>query len=164
MFNWIKLCSSLPHTEQKLSRCREREREMCVVSGFICSCAVRTMSWNGEPTGSIWSDRSETLLGYNYIVLIGLSPRESGLLPSSFYKSNNNGPQTRFTLRRLRLSALPVYPLFRWGSTKSHALLRCLSPAQQPRIRDATIIDFVGAIIVWGIITVSRLLLLLCIY
>ncbi len=33
-------------------------------------------------------------------VLIGLSPRASGLLPRSFYKSNNNGPQTRFTLRR----------------------------------------------------------------
>ncbi len=30
--------------------------------------------------------------------------------------------------------------------------------------RDATIIDFVGTIIVWGIITVSRLLRLLCIY
>ncbi len=30
--------------------------------------------------------------------------------------------------------------------------------------RDATIIDFVGMIIVWGIITVSRLLRLLCFY
>ncbi len=34
-----------------------------LVSGFICSCAVRATSWNGEPTGSIWTDHSETLLG-----------------------------------------------------------------------------------------------------
>ncbi len=38
---------------------------------------------------------------------------------------SNNSPQIRFTLRRLRLSVLPVSPLFRWGSTKSHALSLC---------------------------------------
>ncbi len=53
--------------------------------------------------------------------LIGLRPRASGLLPRSFLK-NNNSPQIRFTLWRLRLSVLPVSPLFRWGSTISHAL------------------------------------------
>ncbi len=31
-----------------------------------------------------------------------------------FRKNNNNGPQIRFILWRLRLSALPVSPLFRW--------------------------------------------------
>ncbi len=30
VFNLIKLCSSLPRVEQKLSICGEREREMCV--------------------------------------------------------------------------------------------------------------------------------------
>ncbi len=34
-----------------------------LVSGLICSCAVRTMSWNGKPKGSVWTDRSEILLG-----------------------------------------------------------------------------------------------------
>ncbi len=55
-------------------------------------------------------------------VLICLSPRASGLLPRSFLK-NNNGPQIRFILRRLRLTVLPMSPLFRWGSTISHSLV-----------------------------------------
>ncbi len=40
-------------------------------------------------------------------------------------------------------------------------VLRCTN---EHRSRDATIIDLVGTIIVGGIITVSRLLRLLCIY
>ncbi len=39
-------------------------------------------------------------------VLIGLSPRAIGLLPCNL--RNNNGPQIRFTLRRLFLSVLSV--------------------------------------------------------
>ncbi len=34
-----------------------------LVSGFICSCAVRMTFWNGKPRGTVWTDRSETLLG-----------------------------------------------------------------------------------------------------
>ncbi len=33
-----------------------------LVSGFICICVDRTTSWNGEPTGCVWTDRSEILL------------------------------------------------------------------------------------------------------
>ncbi len=51
---------------QKFPRCQNSTRGTSLsrlVSGFICSCAVRTTFWNGEPTGSVWTDRSETLLG-----------------------------------------------------------------------------------------------------
>ncbi len=51
---------------QKFPRCQNSTRGISLsrlVSGFICSCAVRTTFWNGEPTGSIWTDHSETLLG-----------------------------------------------------------------------------------------------------
>ncbi len=33
-----------------------------LVSGFVCICAVRMTSWSSEPAGSVWADRSETLL------------------------------------------------------------------------------------------------------
>ncbi len=33
-----------------------------LVSGFICICVDRTTSWNGEPAGCVWIDRSEILL------------------------------------------------------------------------------------------------------
>ncbi len=51
---------------QKFPRCQNSTRGTSLsrlVSGFICSCAVRTTFWNGKPTGSVWTDHSETLLG-----------------------------------------------------------------------------------------------------
>ncbi len=33
-----------------------------LVSGFVCIYAVRMMSWSSELTGSVWADRSKTLL------------------------------------------------------------------------------------------------------
>ncbi len=33
------------------------------ISHALSSCAVRMTSWNGKPIGSVWTDRSETLLG-----------------------------------------------------------------------------------------------------
>ncbi len=33
------------------------------INNTLSSCAVRTTSWNSEPTGSVWTDRAETLLG-----------------------------------------------------------------------------------------------------
>ncbi len=155
---------------QKFPCCQNSTRGTSLsrlVSGFICSCAVRTTFWNGEPTGSVWTDCSETLLGggghpkattfpggpwdmrspetaaswstrggrvgrtvpwrhrretdtVKWGVdrftsegggggLIGLSPRASSLF-SRRHLRNNNGPQIRFTLWRLRLSTLPVSP------------------------------------------------------
>ncbi len=45
VFNWIKLCSSLPCAEQKLSRCRERERErercVCRAEQKLSRCRER---------------------------------------------------------------------------------------------------------------------------
>ncbi len=48
------------------------------------------------------------LLNFGGEVLIGLSPRASGLLPCNLLR-NNNGPQIRFKLRRLLLSVLSVF-------------------------------------------------------
>ncbi len=50
---------------QRFPRCQISIRATSLsrlVSGFICSCAVGMTSWNGEPTGNVWTDRSETLL------------------------------------------------------------------------------------------------------
>ncbi len=95
-------------------------------------CTLKHMRWQ------VWQNQRETDTvkrgvdhftsggGGGGLLLIGLSPWASGLLPLSFRKNNNNSPQTCFTLQKLQLSVLPVSPFFSWGSTKSHALYRGL--------------------------------------
>ncbi len=59
VFNWIKLCSSLPCAEQKLSRQTERERARCVCMRWteteqtlrerdVCACWTETEQTDGE--------------------------------------------------------------------------------------------------------------------
>ncbi len=117
---------------QTFPRCQNSSRGSSLsrlVSGFICSCAVRTTSWNGEPKGSVWTDRSETLLGgarhptaTTFPVDLDICARCA--LKHTGWQGWQNGLLS-LTLRRLRLSVFPVSALFRWGSTISHALLRC---------------------------------------
>ncbi len=68
---------------------------------------------------SLWNSLTvrdwPSLILYTGLVLIGLSPRASGLLSCSLLR-NNNSPQIRFTLRRLRLSTLPVSPFLGGGA------------------------------------------------
>ncbi len=51
VFNWIKLCSSLPRAEQKLSRCRERE---------MCECARWTETEQTRRERDVWVRWRET--------------------------------------------------------------------------------------------------------
>ncbi len=47
---------------QKFPRCQNSTRGTSLsrlISGCICSCAVRTTFWNSEPSGTVWTDRSE---------------------------------------------------------------------------------------------------------
>ncbi len=67
-----------------------------------------------DPTRYIWQKFPCCHIGGGG-VLIGLSPQASGLLSRSLLR-NYNGPQIRFTLRRLRLSVLPVSPLLGGGA------------------------------------------------
>ncbi len=94
-------------------------------------CTLKYTRWQGWQNGPLRTPKGDKHrkmrcwpLHFRGEVLIGLSPRASGVLPRSLLR-NNNGPQIHFILRKLQLRMLPVSPFFRWESMISPALSLC---------------------------------------
>ncbi len=143
MLNWIKLCTSLPRAEQKLSRCRERERErdVCTLNRNWavqrererCVCARWT------ETEQTWREREmcERVLNRNWADR--QRERERGVCACWESKTSCSCSSTGDSQRLNTAWALFFRENLKKGSAMLLSWQHCASPFLQLRVRPVLI-------------------------